>query len=176
VGEQFLLFVVGVPLLLGSLLVALSLGRFEAALTGRLLDAAIPVPSSRYLFEGPLLARARGLVTDRTVWSTLVCLASKFFFDCVVVLDVPSVISGNLLTTPLYYDEPGVTVGIQLTEPVQLAPSLSVPWNELAVGIETVLRITSWQVDAVVEALGVSLVGLVAAVFVLNLSSGIARG
>jgi hypothetical protein len=115
-------------------------------------------------------------VTDVTVWTTLLYLGSKFFYGTLafVLLSVTSAISATLLATPLYYDEPGVTVGVQLTEPIRLTPSLSLPRDDLAVGVETVLRVTSWQVETLPEALPVSLAGLVAAVFVLNLSNGLA--
>ncbi|RXK49034.1 sensor domain-containing protein [Halorientalis pallida] len=177
ISASLLVLVVGVPLLLGCLLVTLVLGRVELALSGWLLDVPIPVPSYDYLFEGSPVERASGLVTDVTVWTTLFYLGSKFVYGTVAfaVLSVPSVISGTLLTAPLYYDEPGVTVGVQLTEPIRLTPSLSLPWNELAVGVETMLRVTSWQVETPPEALLASLAGLVAAVLVFNLSNGLAR-
>jgi hypothetical protein len=177
VSASLLVLVVGVPLLLASLLLTLALGRFEILLTDSVLDVEIPTPSHGYLFEGSALDRARGLVTDRTTWTTLVYLTSKFVFGTLVlvVLGVPLTICGAFLTAPLYYDVPGVTVGVQVSEPVRLTPSLSVPWNELAVGVETVFRVTSWQVDTLAAALALSLAGLLGLVVVLNLSNGIAR-
>ncbi|SEP05518.1 Putative sensor [Halorientalis persicus] len=172
-----LVLVVGIPLVLVSFLTALALGRFERALTGWLLDVTLPEPSYEYLFGGSPIDRARELVTDRTTWTTPAYLLSKFFFGCFVfvVIGISSSIAGSFLATPLYYDEPGVFVGVRLTEPIRLTPSLTVPWDELAVGVETALRLTSWQIETLSGALAVSVAGLLVAVLVLNLSNGIAR-
>lgn len=173
-----LVALIGVPLLVVSCLSTLAVGRFEIALTAWMLDVEIPVPSYGYLFEGSPVDRGRALVTDRTLWTTLVYLVTKFLFGIFAffVLAVPSLISASLLTTPLYYDQSALTVGLQLTDPIRLTPSVSLAWNELAVGVETALRVTSWQVETLPEALAVSLVGLVASVFVVNLSNALARG
>ena len=175
VSAGLVVVTVGIPLLIVTHLLTLVAGRFEVAVTDGLLDVEIEAPSHPYLYDGSPRGRIVGLATDLTVWKSLVYLFSKFAFGVLtfVLLGVPLVLCGALLTTPLYYDELGVTVGIQVSEPVQLTPSLSIPWNELAVGIDTVIQITSWQVDTLPEAVAVSLAGFAALVLTLNVSNAL---
>jgi hypothetical protein len=175
VSTGLVVVAVGIPLLIVTHLLTLVAGRFELAVTARFLDVEIEAPSHPYLYDGPPRDRILGLATDLTVWKSLVYLLSKFAFGTLVfvLLGVPLILCAVFLATPLYYDEPGVTVGIQLSEPVQLTPSLLIPWNELAVGIDTVVQITSWQVDTLPGAVAVSLAGLVALVLVLNVSNAL---
>jgi len=176
VSASLVIVLVGVPMFLLCLLFVVVTGSVERVLTSRLLAVDIPKPSHDYLQEGSVLDRVVGLVTDTTTWTALIYLLSKFAFGIAsFVLVVTSfVTSAVLIATPTYYYRPEVNVGVFPTDPVRLTPSVSIAWNDLFVGVDTVLEITSWRVDSLPEALAVSLVGVVVLVFSLNLCNAVA--
>jgi hypothetical protein len=176
VSLSLLVVLVGVPLLLLCFLFVAVTGGVERVLTSRLLAVDIPEPTYDYLREGGLVDRVVGLVTDTTTYTALVYLLSKFAFGIAAfVLVVTSfVVSAVLIATPTYYDRPGVNVGLFPADPITLTPSVSIAWNDLLVGVDAVLEITSWRVDSLPEAVAVSLVGVAVFVLSLNLCNGVA--
>lgn len=176
VSISLVIVLVGVPLLLLSFLFVAVTGGVERVLTGRLLAVDIPEPSYDYLREGELVDRVVGLVTDTTTYTALVYLLSKFAFGIAsfVLMVTTFVASAVLIATPTFYDQPGVRVGLFPADPVTLTPSASIAWNDLFVGIEAVLELTSWRVDTLPEALAVSLLGVVVLLCSLNLCNAVA--
>ena len=74
----------------------------------------------------------------------------------------------TFLATPVFYDEPGLPVGIFLGESVRLSSSLSVPWGDVLVGAELAITMSEWAVDSLADALLFSAVGAV--LFLLTLT------
>jgi hypothetical protein len=85
------------------------------------------------------------------------------------------VVSAVLIATPTFYDKAGVDVGLVTTEPIAVTPSISIAWDDLFVGVDAVLRITSWRVDTLPEALLVSSIGVFVLVLALNLCNALAE-
>jgi hypothetical protein len=168
--------VVGVPLFLVVLLTTAALVAAERRLASVLLGGDLDPPGWRFRDREGLVDRATALVVDPAVWLGLLFLATKLAvgvagFVLLLTLLVPSVV---LVATPLYYDTPGVQVGIFLPTDVTRELSLYVPWNELLVGVSFVVRLTSWQVTSLADALAMSLLGLVALGLSLNVLNGVA--
>lgn len=176
VSAAFVVLLIGVPMLAVCLLFVTVTGGVERALTDWLLSVDIPDPSYDYLREGGIADRVLGLVTDTTTWGALVYLLSKFLFGVAsfVVVLTTFVVSAVLITTPTYYDRAGVSVGLFTAGPVRLTPSISVAFDDLIVGVDAVLRITSWRIDTLPEALAVSAIGVVVLVAALNLCNAVA--
>lgn len=167
---------VGVPLFFGVLLVTAALGTAERWLARTLLAVDIDTPGWRVVEAEGLRDRAVALVTDSAVWLALVFVATKLAvgvagFVLLLMLLIPSL---TMLATPFYYDTPGVRVGVFLPTDVTRELSLYVPWNELLVGVSFVVRLSSWQVTTLPEALAMSVLGVVALVLSLNVLNGVA--
>lgn len=167
---------VGVVLFLLTLLGVVGLAAAERRLATGLLGVDIDAPDWKVTDREGLLDRTKGLVLDPAVWLGLVFLLSKLFvgtaaFTLLLTLLVPA---GVLIATPLYYQTPGVEVGLFLPGEVSRELSLYFPWNELLVGVSFVVRLTSWQVDSLGDALLMSGLGVVVLVLVVNLLNGAA--
>lgn len=174
-GVGLAIAVVGIPILLAVLAVSTGLATVERVLATMLLGVEIettdtPTPDS-------LVERAKRLVTDVGTWKALAYLASKFVIGIVtfVVVTTLLVTATSLLAIPFVYDQPGVYVGIITDAPVRLHPSLYVVWNQLLVGVETVVHVGSWQVTTLSQALAVAGLGVVLGVVSLHLLNGLAR-
>jgi len=159
-----------------TLLAVVPLAAAERRLATALLGVDIDPPGWKLADGEALLDRVRALVLDPAVWLGLVFLLSKLFvgvaaFTLLVSLLVPA---GVLVATPLYYQTPGVEVGVFLPGAVSRELSIYVPWNELLVGVSFVVRLTSWQVDSLGDALLMSGLGVVVLVAVVNLLNGAA--
>jgi len=162
---------VGVVLFLLTLLGVVPLAVAERRLAAVLLGVDIDAPAWKVTDREGLPDRAMGLVLDPSVWLGLAFLLSKLFvgvaaFTLLLTLLVPA---GVLIATPLYYRTPGVEVGVFLPVDVSRELSLYFPWNELLVGVSFVVRLTSWQVDSLGDALLMSGLGVVVLVLVVNL-------
>lgn len=57
----------------------------------------------------------------------------------------------SMLAVPLVYDQPGVYVGVVTDSPVGIHPALYIGWNNLLVGIETVVTLPSWRIDTLLR-------------------------
>ncbi|WP_276259219.1 sensor domain-containing protein [Haloglomus litoreum] len=167
---------VGVPLFVGVLLATVALVTVERRLATTLLGVDLDPPDWRFRDREGAVDRATALVVDPAVWLGLLFLATRLAvgiggFVLLMVLLVPSLV---LVATPLYYDTPGVRVGIFLPTDVTRELSLYVPWNELLVGVSFVVRLTSWQVTSLGGALAMSVLGLLALGLSLNVLNGVA--
>jgi hypothetical protein len=167
---------VGVPLFAAVLLAAVALVAVERRLAVGLLGTDLDPSGWRFRDHDGVLDRVRALVLDPAVWLGVLFLGTRLLvgtvaFVLLLTLLVPSLV---LVATPLYYDVPGVRVGVFLPTEVSRELSLYVPWNELLVGVSFVVRLTSWQVTTLVEALAMSVLGVLALVLSLNVLNGLA--
>jgi hypothetical protein len=170
------ILLIGVPLFL-SVLVCCHLGAGLERLTARyLLGVDIVSPGYPFLDVSGTLPRVRALVLGAGTWIAMGYLLSKFAIGIVafVLLTTLLSVSVSLLLTPLYYDEPGVSVGVHLSEPITLTPSIRIPWGELLIGVDFALAITSWEVTTLGGALLASAIGVVSLVLSLNVLNGFA--
>lgn len=176
VGGALVVLVVGAPILV-FVLGCCHLGAWFERLTARyLLGLDIRSPGYPFLETDGPLARLRALVVGRETWAAAGYLASKFVIGVASFVLVTTLLSVSLslLSAPLYYDDPGVSVGLRLPDPVTLTPSLRIPWGELLIGAEFAVTITSWTVTTLPAALAMSAVGLVSLAVSLAVLNGVA--
>lgn len=169
-GVGLAVLVVGVPMLL-VVLACCHVGAGFERLTARYL-LGVEISSPRYPFvdtDDPMDG-LRALVFGSQTWKSMGYLLSKFAIGIGSFVLVTTLLSvgGALLTTPLYYDEPGVSVGLQLSEPIVLSPSIRIPWEELLIGIEFGLAIASWEVTTLPEAVATAGLGVLVLVGAFN--------
>lgn len=166
-GVALTVLVVGVVVLAAGLVAALVLARFEGWLASVLLgvdiefDPDLPGETPQEQFGS--------LVTSRQTVAALLYLPSKLVLGIVSFVALVSSLGTAvaLVFVPLYYDEPGVEVGLILESPAEVHSDLSFGWDYLLVGFDAVISVGSWQVDTLGEALVVSGLGLVFLVFAL---------
>jgi len=176
VGGALVVVVVGVPILV-FVLACCHLGAWFERLTARyLLGLDIRSPGYPFLETDGFLARLRALVLGRETWAAAGYLASKFAIGVASFVLATTLLSTSLalLSTPLYYDDPNASVGVQLSDPVTLTPSLRIPWGELLIGAEFAVTVTGWTVTTLPAALAVSAAGLVSLAVSLATLNGIA--
>jgi hypothetical protein len=171
VGLGLSVILVGVPILAATLAFVLAAAAVERVLARHLLGVAVPSPDFAATDETGLRDRTVAFLTDTAVWGALVFVVSKLLVGVAAFTSLVVVFSFglSLLATPLYYDQPGVSVGLVLSESVERELSLVVPWEQFEVGLSFVVRITSWTVSSLPGALVASLVGVVVLVAGLNL-------
>lgn len=173
-GLGLLVLVVGVPILLTVVAVALGLAGLERRLAGLLLGVEF---GPRLAPEGRRRDRLKAVVADAGTWGALAYLPVRFAVGVasfVVVMN--TLVTGvALLFVPLYYDAPGLYVGVVTDRPVELHPALYFGWNRLLVGVETVVTLDAWRVSTLGEALVVAVAGVVVCLFGLHLLNGLAR-
>ncbi|KTG09369.1 hypothetical protein AUR64_16450 [Haloprofundus marisrubri] len=173
-GVVSTIFVVGVPILLGMLAIASGLASFERRLTTWLLD--VEIPTGERETPASLVGRVRRLVTDVGTWTAVVYLGTKLVVG-VVAFEVTMlflVTAVSLLAIPFVYDQPGVYVGVVTDAPVSLHPAVYFGWDEMLIGLETVITVSTWQVDTLGEALAVAGLGVCLLVFTLHLLNALA--
>lgn len=161
---------VGVVLLAAVLLVTMGVVTVERWLARVLLGVDIDQPGWRVAGRDGPLDGAMRLVLDPAVWLGLLFLVTKLAVGVAALVLVTTLLAPTLalVATPLYYDTPGVRVGLFLPSALTRELSLYVPWNELLVGVSFVARVTSWQVTTLADALAMSALGLVTLVLALN--------
>jgi hypothetical protein len=174
-GVGLAVVLVGVPLLFGVLVVALGLGALERALAAFLLD--LDVESRPLDADASLRDRVVALATDVGTWKTVLYLPTKFVLGLATLAVGTSVVATgvSMLLVPLYYDEPGLYVGVVSDRPVELHSTLYVAWNKLLVGFEAVWTLSAWRVSTLAEALVVAVLGALLLVVGLHLVNALAR-
>lgn len=178
-GVGLAITVIGIPIFLAVLAIAAGLGTIERKLTVLLLgiDIEPPVDSPLALDHSkPILQRLKELVTGLGTWKAVVYLASKLIlgiasFILIMTLLVTAV---TFLLVPFVYNQPGVYVGLKLDQPATLHPAVAYGWDNLLVGIEAVVELTSWQVTTLPEAMFVACLGVVMIVIALNVLNALA--
>lgn len=175
VGLGLSILLVGVPILLATVGAVVVVATGERLLAQRLLGADIPAPDWQVLHASGLRDRTVALVTDLAVWGALLFVVSKLAVGIAgfTLLVVVFSFAGSLLATPWYYDSPGASVGLILPEPITRELSVVVPWEQFEVGLSFVVRVTSWEVTTLPEAVLASVVGLVVLLAGLNLTNAL---
>lgn len=173
VGLAFV--VVGIPILALVVSVALGLAGVERHLAALLLGVELK-PAAR--LEGDsTVERVTALATDRGTWTTLVYLPSKFVLGLASFVVVMTTLTTgiSMLLVPLYYDQPGLYVGLVTDRPVELHPALYLGWNDLLVGYETVFGLGAWEVATLGDALAVAALGALLCLVGLHVLNLLAR-
>lgn len=172
-GVSLLSVVIGLPVLIGILVVSDRLLVFERWLVQTLLDR--PVPLDRETETDDWRDYVRQPVTDLGTWLGIGYLAAKFVVGVAtfVVLTVLFTIVASLLLAPLYYD--ATSLGLFLSGPVEVSLSYAVQFWHGAAVITLPFTITSWQVTTLWEAVAVSAGGAVLGLFSLHVCNLLAR-
>lgn len=180
-GTGLLVTLVGVPILLVTLYLTTVIAGIEASLARLLLDVDVPTPplladaAAETETDDPDATTAQGLIdwirrllTAPTTWTGLVLVGLKFAFGIVsfTAFVVLGVFSGALLSAPLLYDQPSVTIGV-------VEPSGG-PGGVVGVSKTSAAHVL-WAVDSLPEALAATAVGVLAALVALHLLNGLAR-
>lgn len=176
VGLSFLL--IGVPILLSVLIVSHLFAALERKTARRLLSIEIESPGYPFLEGDDVVDGVRSLVASPETYLSMCYLGLKFVIGMLsfMLLTFTGTMGIALVLTPLYYDLPNTHVGIYTDgEPIELTPSLQLPWNDLLVGVEYAITIVDWEVTTLPEALAVSVVGVVFLVASLALLNAFAR-
>lgn len=178
-GVGLAVMVVGVPLILGVLAVSLGVASFERWLTVLLLGIHIPAESPSAISPDAnldIVDRLRHLVASQTTWKAVIYLASKLAFGVVSFTAIVSLLTTavTFLFTPLFYNQPGVSVGFFVEQPRTIHPVVAVGWNRLLIEIRPVIEFATWEVSTLAGALLVSLLGVVLVVLAFNLLNALA--
>jgi hypothetical protein len=112
--------VVGAPLFVLTLAVAAGAAGFEAKLATWLVGveatppAALQSLNQRFAGFGDLFDATKQLLTAPTTWTGLLLVSLKFVFGLVafVAIVTAGAVTGSLLTAPLVYDVPDVTLTV----------------------------------------------------------------
>jgi len=154
---------IGIPGLLVVLFFSVGLIMFERRLTQTLLGVRLHPPNWTFHSKNGLPSKIKHLVLDPALWLGIVFLASKLIVGLISlsVLALTVIPAIALLVTPLYYQTPGIRVGLFLPETISQELSLYIPWDELLVGVSYVIQVSSWQVNSIWDAIFVSVIGLV---------------
>lgn len=177
-GVSLAILLVGIPILLFVLGTCHVLAAFERVIARRLLSVEIDSPGFPFLEPDDELERLRALVFGLGTYMSLCFLATKFVVGLVAFVLVTTLLATSvaLVLTPLYYDRPTVGAGIVTGgEPIQLTPSLELPWQELLVGLEFAVVTVEWQVTSLPGAFAASAVGVVFLLVSLAICNAFAR-
>jgi len=166
-GVGLLSIVVGLPVLIGVLVVSDRLLVFERWLASTLVGTSVPLDRQRDTDDWRDYVRQP--VTDLGTWIGVCYLAAKFVVGLAtfVFLTVLFSVVASLILAPLYYET--AAIGLHLSGPVEFSLSYVAQfWGGAAV-ISLPLTITSWQVTTLWEALAVSVGGVLLGIVSLHL-------
>lgn len=174
VGISLSILVVGLPILVLVLGVTLLVAQFERWLVTRLLP--IEINGSRRLEGDRGRDRALDLLTDLRTWTPFVYLPSVFVLGLVSFVALTTGLSTALamLLVPLYYDQPGLYVGIVTDRAPEFHQTVYLAWNQLLVGFEAVLTVGYWEITTLPQALAVAGGGLLLGLLTLHALNGLA--
>jgi len=172
-GVALLSLIVGLPVLIGVLVVSDRLLVLERWLVSTLLEYDVPL--DRQAGHDDWRDYVRQPVTDVGTWIGIGYLAAKFVVGLLtfVLLTVLFTLVASLVLAPLYYDT--TSFGLHLTGPVEFSLSYVVQFWDGAAVITLPFTITSWQVTTLWEAIGVSAGGALLGVLSLHVCNLLAR-
>lgn len=174
-GIGLSVLLVGVVVLAVTAVCCLALAGLERRLTTALLGREI---DARTALSGTTTReRVLSLFTDYRTWTPLAYLVLKFGVGVVTLILLTSALSTGLamVLVPLHYADPAVYVGLPTDRPVEFHPALYVAWNNLLVGVKTVVSVGYWRVQTLPQALAVAVVGLAVSLATLNVLNVLAR-
>ena len=168
-------FLIGIPGFLVVLLISAGLVTFERHLASALLGIEINAPRWKFRSQESITEKVKYLIVDPSIWLGLIFLASKLLIGIIaltalLLILIPTI---TFLTAPLYYQTPGVRVGLFLPSDISRELSLYVPWDELLVGFSYVIQISSWEVSTIWDAIFVSGFGVVLLLLGLAILNGL---
>lgn len=182
-GAELIVTVIGLPIslliILVVLVISMGLGTVERKLTTKLLNIDIQPPDNSPLSfadDRSIFKRMKILIISIETWKTVLYLLSRcvLAFVSFILFTLLSV-AVALLWTPFVYQEPGANIGISLEKPTTLHPTISYGWDNFSVGIQTVIRLTSFHPTNLPEALLVAGIGVVLSVIGFNVLNALAR-
>ena len=165
---------VGVPIVLGCLVLAVVLATVERRLVRWSLGVDVPTP--RGAVGGSLRDRLGRLVRARETWTAVAYLLAEFVYGTVVfgVLTGVAATATSFALAPFYYTAAPVTAyGPIPTTDVTLDVLFS--WDSLLVGLTTTFELGSWRVETLPGALLVAVLGVVLFVVLLLFANAAAR-
>lgn len=169
VGLPLVVVLVGIPIFVFLLVLAVRLAAFERWLVRVLLGIEISTTDAA---AGGFWTRLKRLVTDVHAWKAIAYLLSEFVYGSLVFgfLAALGATAGSFLLAPLYYtDAPVVAYG---PVPVgEFTLDLLFGWDSLLVGLTTTFQFGSWQVETLGGAMLVALGGLVLALLFFQLGN-----
>lgn len=168
------ILLVGVLIAAGCVLVGLALVSVERRLTNRLLGTTI---EGRTALSGDRWwDRALSLALDRRTWTALLALPVKFALGLASFVTVFMGLStaAGMVLVPLYYDKPGVYVGVVTERAPEIHQTIYLGWNYLLVGFEWAVTLGYWEIDSLGGALVVAVVGAAIGLLTLHLCNGLA--
>lgn len=170
------ILLVGIPMFVGVLVVAHVLAVVERVQARTLLRVPIDRPPIPFLENDGVLDRAKGLVLDDTTLKAIIHHTTKLAVGVAsfTLLVSGIVTSAVFVAVPLYYDRPGVNVGVFPPSPIEITSQIYVPWDDLLVGVEAAFRITELRVDTIPEALVMSAFGVIIYVAFINVANALA--
>lgn len=170
------LSVLGVGLIILALTfgLGLTLGSLERRLNNWLLGTDL---GSRTELGGDgLRERAKSLFLDVRSWTPLLYLPVKFAWGLIgfVWLFTTGTTAFAMLSVPLYYDRPGVYVGIVSDRAPEIHQTIQLGWNYMLVGFEAAFTLGYWEIDTLPQALLVGLFGFVLCGLTLHVANALA--
>ncbi|MCU4926364.1 sensor domain-containing protein [Halobacteria archaeon AArc-dxtr1] len=168
------LLLVGLPILAITIAVALSLAGFERWLTSAMLDVEIGPKTE--LAGDRTRDRVVSLVKDPKTWAPLLYLPAKFVLGVLSFVIVTTGLSTgvSMLLLPLYYDRPGLYVGLVSDRAPEFSQTLYLGWNYLLVGFEAVITLGHWRIETLPAALLAAVVGVGVVLTTLHLLNAVA--
>ncbi|WP_248515715.1 sensor domain-containing protein [Salinarchaeum laminariae] len=168
-GIALAIVLVGIPILVVAIGATVGFLALERVLAKRLLDVEFDRSMQPELDSAHEVIHS--LVVTRRTLLGFVYLPSKFFvgIGAFVLLWCTVGVSMALLLTPLYYG--GASVGIHLPETMHLSADLVVGWGTREIELVVPITIGSWMANSLLDALGISVIGLVMLVISLHLTN-----
>jgi Putative sensor len=149
-GVSLAILWIGIPLLVGVLLLSRTFANLERRLTSKLLniDIALPTPDN---LQRNFWQRAKAVVVDPGTWAEVFYLFSKFVLGIISFIVVVTLLATSLglMATPFFWNQWGIEA-----------------WD---VGIPGI-----WTVDSFPKAVAVSLIGAMIGVASLHLTNALA--
>jgi hypothetical protein len=176
-GVGLSVVLVGVPLLLGTLVLVTGVVRVEGVLADLLLSADVETRAVGLDRSDGVLAYAKDLALDVGTYVGLAFLLAKLFVGIVTftLLTFFTSLTGALLAAPFLYDSPG-SYRFFYDTTLTFAPEIRFVQDLWSVTFAPVVTISEWNVDTLGEALVVAAFGLVVLVVSLHVLNAVARG
>ena len=175
VGLSFVL--VGVPILVGTLVLVTGLVRLEVLLAETLLDVAVESRTAALDTSNGFLVYAKELILDTGTYVSLAFLLTKFFLGIVTVtlLTFVTALTGGLLAAPLLYTRPGA---YRVLADTTLTFDSGIPLVQdlLSLSFAPVVTLSGWTVDTLGESLVVAMFGVVVLLVSLHVLNALTRG
>lgn len=171
-GVSLLVVLVGIPLLVLTLWLAVGFAELERRFVGILLG--IDIASSDNLGAEDVTTRLKRLVVGRQTWTAVAYLLSEFVYGSVTFGLVSSLLAtaGSFLLAPLYYQRAPV-VAFGPIPSGEFSLDLLFGWDSLLVGLTTTFQLGSWEIATLPGALLVATLGFVILVGALHLCNAL---